>query len=348
MAVRRSEIESYRILSSYWIYEIASIVLLWHCLLQKFSWSCPVLSVGQKDAAKAKKGWGQSSPSLSKHSQPGKAWTAPFPGVEDTFEVDSKSKCCEQNEILFSKPIQICIVWANVTYTWYIMILHMASLHATAVFLWNGCFVSSSLIQEIKAAEVQPGWTFPPAFGDEKGFGVEPSNVRSSEAAGMAGNSPVDLKHLNPHDSDYHIKIYQNTGFHQTPAWIYFEHPGARVHSRTLWILAIGHALLDMASRLPIRRRWATTCAFNSLLPLKRNTPPRWTVQSISKSTLILGKWFRLGALSMHISFLVLILWQSFAGRHWAPKGTTVDLHHFSIWAWIWLTCYWSWAPWGG
>eukprot|EP00434_Breviolum_minutum_P014742 symbB.v1.2.012999.t1/scaffold912.1/size152940/5 len=32
------------------------------------------------------------------------------------------------------------------------------------------------------AAEVQPGWTFPPAFGDEKGFGVEPSNVRSSEA----------------------------------------------------------------------------------------------------------------------------------------------------------------------
>lgn len=79
-------------------------------------------------------------------------------------------------------------------------------------------FVSSSLIQEIKAAEVQPGWTFPPAFGDEKGFGVEPSNVRSSEAAGMAGNSPVDLKHLNPHDSDYNIKIYQNTGFHQTPA----------------------------------------------------------------------------------------------------------------------------------
>ena len=84
------------------------------------------------------------------------------------------------------------------------------------------------------------------------------------------------------------------------------------------------------ASRLPIRRRWATTCAFNSLLPLKRNTPPRWTVKNISKSTLILGKWFRLGALSMHISFLVLILWQSFAGRHWAPKGTTVDLHHFA------------------
>ena len=32
------------------------------------------------------------------------------------------------------------------------------------------------------SAKVQPSWSFPPAFGDEKGFGVEPSNVRSSEA----------------------------------------------------------------------------------------------------------------------------------------------------------------------
>ena len=79
------------------------------------------------------------------------------------------------------------------------MILHVASildvttLHVTAVFLCfsfeTKCLSSffwplvSSTIQEIKASEVQPGWTFPPAFGDEKGFGVEPSNVRSSEAA---------------------------------------------------------------------------------------------------------------------------------------------------------------------
>lgn len=70
-----------------------------------------MVSVGQKDAlSKAKKSWGQSSPSLSKHSQPGKAWTAPFPGIEDTCEVDSKSKCCEQKTFLFSKPIQIYIV----------------------------------------------------------------------------------------------------------------------------------------------------------------------------------------------------------------------------------------------
>jgi len=32
------------------------------------------------------------------------------------------------------------------------------------------------------SAEVQPSWAFPPAFGEEKGFGVEPSNIRSSEA----------------------------------------------------------------------------------------------------------------------------------------------------------------------
>lgn len=144
-------------------------------------------------------------------------------------------------------------MWRIHDTSWYYIWLHCMRLQfffeTRCLFIFivkKRLFVSSSLIQEIKAAEVQPGWTFPPAFGDEKGFGVEPSNVRSSEAAGMAGNSPVDLKHLNPHDSDYNIKIYQNTGFHQTPAWIYFEHPGARVHSRTIWILAIGHALLDM------------------------------------------------------------------------------------------------------
>ena len=163
------------------------------------------------------------------------------------------------------------------TYTWYIMILHMASLHATAVFLWNGFFVSSSLIQEIKAAEVQPGWTFPPAFGDEKGFGVEPSNVRSSEAAGMAGNSPVDLK-----PSRFRLQ-YQNISKYWIPS------DSSMNILRTSWSTCSQQNNMDFghwpcpsrhadASRLPIRRRWATTCAFNSLLPLKRNTPPRWTV----------------------------------------------------------------------
>lgn len=80
---------------------------MWHCLFLRF----PGVVHGEclpKDAlSKAKKSWGQSSPSLSKHSQPGKAWTAPFPGIEDTFEVDSKSKCCEQNVFIFQTHLNL-------------------------------------------------------------------------------------------------------------------------------------------------------------------------------------------------------------------------------------------------
>lgn len=37
-------------------------------------------------------------------------------------------------------------------------------------------------VQSKAGATAQPLWSYPPPFGDEKGFGVEPSNVRSSAA----------------------------------------------------------------------------------------------------------------------------------------------------------------------
>ena len=100
---------------------------MWHCLFLRL----PGVVHGEclpKDAlSKAKKSWGQSSPSLSKHSQPGKAWTAPFPGIEGTFEVDSKSKCCEQKSFYFPNPSKFTLfeqMWRIHDTSWYYIWLH--------------------------------------------------------------------------------------------------------------------------------------------------------------------------------------------------------------------------------
>ena len=216
-----------------------------------------------------------------KHNQPGKAWTAPFLGIEDTFEVDSKSKVLWTKRLYLQNPSKFALfehVWRHDTTCGYIACDYSFSFETKCLSSFFRPLVSST-IQEIKASEVQPGWTFPPAFGDEKGFGVEPSNVRSREAAEVTPQWiwSTYTSTLNQN----HFKIWITISKYWIPSDSGMNLLGASWNACSQENnLDFGHRTCPSrhadVSRLLIRIRWATTCAFNSWLPLKRNTPPRW------------------------------------------------------------------------
>ena len=177
-----------------------------------------------------------------KHNQPGKAWTAPFPGIEDTFEVDSKSKvlCCEQNVYIFKiHPNLHCLT------TWYYKYTtcDYCTLHVTTVFLLrpNVCPISFCLwfLQRSKKSRPRrssPDGRFHRPLVTRR---VSVWNLRMSGLARRQKWPPGEFEARIPQPWTRIISRlgsqYQNTGFHQTPAWIYSEHPGTHVHRRTIW-----------------------------------------------------------------------------------------------------------------
>ena len=140
------------------------------------------------------------------------------------------------------------------------MILHVASildvttLHVTTVFLLrpNVCPVSFGLwfLQRSKKSRPRrssPDGRFHRPLVTRR---VSVWNLRMSGLARRQKWPPGEFEARIPQPWTRIISRFgsqdQNTGFHQTPAWIYLEHHGTHVHRRTIWILAIGHALLEM------------------------------------------------------------------------------------------------------